>query len=95
MRLANETGRKTERRTLWIRNRAIVFSYETMVAVFDGTNWFKCDNQWGPTTGRHINEAVPRDAETVSRDRLEDIGYQAVQDACVVPPFRVPTGETE
>lgn len=51
----------------------ILFSYQTPVAfVVNQDGWVACDNIWGPTTGKHINETgVHKD------DRLPFLEFEA------------------
>ena len=40
---------------LWINDKAIWFSYETPVAFWNGNKLIVSENEWGCTTGRHLN----------------------------------------
>lgn len=35
---------------------SIAFSYETPIAYANGGEWVVRENDWGPTTGKHLNE---------------------------------------
>jgi hypothetical protein len=48
----------------------VLFSYRTPVAFHDGRRWYARENNWGPTTGRHIN-LVARDRERIQGDLFE------------------------
>ena len=37
-------------------NQSIWFSYETPVAFVDGNFFCIRENEWGPTTGKHLNQ---------------------------------------
>lgn len=37
-------------------NQSFWFSYETPVAFVDGSNFCIRQNEWGPTTGKHLNQ---------------------------------------
>jgi hypothetical protein len=38
-----------------IGDLSIWFSYETPIAINDGTRLVVAENQWGPTTGKHLS----------------------------------------
>ena len=40
---------------VYIDNKKIYFSYETPVAFWNGKELFVSENEWGSTTGKHLN----------------------------------------
>lgn len=42
-----------------VGNRTFYFSYETCVAFTDKGEVFCCENKWGNTTGKHLNQIEP------------------------------------
>jgi len=55
----------------------VVYSYETPIGVcgYDSENrWVhvRRDNDWGPTTGRHINEAIGKEVKAVGKEEFND-----------------------
>lgn len=51
----------------------LYFSYETLIGYDGPIGYFRRENIWGPTTGRHINEMCLDNADIVDKnvfDRL-------------------------
>ena len=55
-------------------SREVLFSYETPVAGFDGTNWFRTEEKFSRTTTKHINKYLDeRRFQVVSQDYIEGL----------------------
>lgn len=50
---------------------AVLFSYETPVAVSQGDTWYVTEYKWSKTTTTHINKFVPTFATKVPQGILE------------------------
>lgn len=50
---------------------AVIFSYETPVAVFTNQTWYATEYKWSKTTTMHINKFVPTFATKVPQGILE------------------------
>lgn len=57
----------------------VLFSYQTAIAFNDDRQRLRVRNTWGPTTGRHMNEANVRDYTEVS-----DKAFNEALDAALV-----------
>ena len=42
---------------VWADEQAVAFSYKTIIGVnqLNGSGWLVAKNEWGPTTGKHLN----------------------------------------
>lgn len=50
----------------------LAFSYETLIAFTVGGRWRMRENEWGPTTGKHMNLLDPaREIERIPGDQFE------------------------
>ncbi len=57
-----------------IGKQSIAFSYKTPIGYTpdDGFGWVTRENDWGPTTGRHLNELdFGRKADRIPGDQFE------------------------
>jgi hypothetical protein len=52
----NYTGRNTESHGVNINGIKLYFSYKTLVAFYYKGELFVRKNEWGTTTGRHLND---------------------------------------
>jgi hypothetical protein len=50
---------------------SIWFSYRTPVAVTDGVEFFITENQWGPTTGKHLNWIDPDKSKRIPNQEFD------------------------
>lgn len=64
--------------TVEVNGTAYAFSYRTCIGFnrYDGNGWTLRRNEWGPTTGRHLNELDPDHAK-----RLPAAEFAAALDA--------------
>lgn len=79
------SNRNTPAYWLSIAGVDILISYCTPVAVSYGSTRVRRNNDWGPTTGRHMNEARVKDWPVVEHERefntiLEQQILAAIQD---------------
>lgn len=52
----------------------VLFSYETPVAGFDGSSWFRTEEKFSRTTSKHINSYLGiMNAKVVSQDYVEGL----------------------
>ncbi len=78
MKLYNPAGKAAQCRALEVDGRTLYFSYETLIgAEVDGKKYRRA-NEWGPTTGRHINRCGLATAEVVTADILERLAGGAL-----------------
>ena len=64
----------------------MVISYETVIAASYGGKCIRRNNDWGPTTGRHMNETGVRDFAVIEDPRtfeqqVNDMIYTAIADS--------------
>lgn len=71
--------RNTKAYTTEIGPVILYFSYSTMVGVDTGTQRARRDNEWGPTTDRHISEFGLRDATVLNAADLESLAELALR----------------
>ncbi len=71
-------ARNTKAYTTEIGPVTLYFSYSTLIGVDTGTQSARRENQWGPTTGRHMNEFGLRDAHVMSERDLEGLAELAI-----------------
>lgn len=65
-------GESPTSHTLHLPGIRIVFSYETPVAFCDPhRGWVVCENVWGPTTGKHLNQLAPLGAGRIAPNLFE------------------------
>ena len=69
--LTQGTYRNTKAYVLYLNNHDLYFSYETCIAYAGPLGRFRRENDWGHTTGRHINEMGLRDWPVVSKEEME------------------------
>lgn len=41
---------------VFINNKILYFSYETLIAFYDGQTLYVSQNEWSKTTGKHLND---------------------------------------
>jgi hypothetical protein len=56
-----------------IGEKTLIFSYDTLVAVYTGYKWYKTIETYSKTTSKHINKHVPANAELVGQPSLEQL----------------------
>jgi len=72
--------------TVHIGEIDLFFSYETLIGVHLVTEKMRVKNEWGPTTGRHINQlgiedfpiAYPYEMEEAVYNKLQEIGLKTI-----------------
>ena len=54
-------------------DRSVAFSYQTVVGLnrWDGNGWIVRENEWGPTTGKHLNYLNPDKSARLSGDAFD------------------------
>jgi len=66
----------------------ILFSYETPVAGFDGTSWFRTEEKFSRTTSKHINRYLGDvNAKLVSQNIIDDLSTRLSSWAKLVLPL--------
>jgi len=63
-------NRKTKAYHVQVGDVELFISYETIIAVRTLTERARLNNEWGPTTGRHINEMGLKEWPIVDRETL-------------------------
>ena len=58
-RIWNYSGRNTESYAVDTGKNTFYFSYQTCVAFMHKGELYICENVWGTTTGKHLNEINP------------------------------------
>jgi len=56
----------------------LFFSYATLIGVWSINRKVRVENQWGPTTGKHINAFGLKEAEVVPFEDIEQIAYREI-----------------
>lgn len=62
---------KTPAHVVTIPNLELFFSYETCVAFRTSSELFCCENDWGSTTGKHLNQIQPDKSKRLPRVEFE------------------------
>ena len=88
MRLTTPAGKAAQCRALEVEGCTLYFSYETLIGVevlgdtptpvADAVKYRRA-NEWGPTTGRHINACGLATAEVVTPETLELLAADALR----------------
>ena len=71
VRLTQGTYRNTKAYVLDLNEHTLYFSYKTCIGYNGPLGRFRRNNDWGPTTGRHINEMGLRNWPVVSKEEME------------------------
>lgn len=87
-RINNPTGRNTQCYDVHIHDIVLTFSYQTLIAIMSPRVRARLKNSWGPTTGRHFNEAgvanfpIAKDEEfeRIVAHELTGIGAEMTRD---------------
>ncbi len=70
----------------FVGERCYWFSYQTLIAFTDGRgNRYVHQNDWGPTTGRHLNAIDRGDTKTRLNDAAFSEAYHLVHDVTAEP----------
>ncbi len=58
-----------------LSKRSIAFSYKTIIGVTgtDNYKWTLCENEWGPTTGKHLNFLNEDKSTRLPSDQFEEL----------------------
>jgi len=65
---------------LMLGNLTLFFSYDTVVAFQSVNGNFYSENQWGPTTGKHLNYICPDKKKRLKREVFEKFLQKALDD---------------
>ena len=65
------TRRNTKCYRVSVGDLTVTFSYQTIIGASFRGQRMRRNNDWGRTTGRHINESSVRDYPVVSEEELE------------------------
>lgn len=68
--MTNPTGRHTEARAVHMGKLTLWFSYNTCIAFKYNDYKYRRVNEWGPTTGRHMDEMNVRHFDDVNEDEF-------------------------
>jgi hypothetical protein len=67
--------------------KKLAFSYATLIGFYHPTTgWVARDNEWGPTTGKHLNYLPPNPGERLKGSQFEQMAERFLL-------RRLPTGE--
>lgn len=61
----------------------LCFSYDTLIGVFYNGEGKRRSNEWGPTTGKHINAMGLKQYKEVTETELEEFMQQSIRDAAL------------
>ena len=64
-----------------IGDLSLAFSYQTVIGYRCRGGWTLCENEWGPTTGKHLNHLDPDRTNRVHRGDFE-AGLSAALEWC-------------
>lgn len=73
----NHCDRNTKAYTVCIGSVVLTFSYNTLVGFSAPEEQGRCENVWGPTTGKHMDEMGCGNYPVVGN--VEDSAYAAIQ----------------
>ena len=76
--LRRGSRRRTQCYEIWLGGHRFYVSYETLIGYDGPLGQFRRNNDWGPTTGRHMKEMGIYDYEVITQAELEDLEQAAV-----------------
>ena len=90
--LCKATGRNTPCYWVTVAGAEILFSYQTPIAVRGPRGSARLHNRWGPTTGRHMNDAGVRDWPEIEHEAMDKMISDSIIAGIVQPVVRVLEG---
>lgn len=71
-------NRNTKCYRLRIGGLHLCISYDTIIAAQFGNKFLRRDNEWGKTTGRHMNELGVREWQVGTEEEIETLVREAM-----------------
>lgn len=88
MKLYNPTRRNTQCRWLEVESVSVLFSYDTPVALRAPGMSYRRNDDWGPTTRKHMKEAGVADFERLDAREFNEALHRAFVRSVVEPIHR-------